>query len=118
MIHLTITDARKKQNHDGQWWVMHPSNDAILAYCDTEEEADKVISSLNKAEKAANENYDYAIVWMGSKMFYICDDSFGPAKDQVQSKLDMLLNDPNDWCRNGHIRILTVHSEYKKGKKI
>lgn len=47
-----IADARKKyMNGRGglgtkDWWVIHPSNDAVLAYCDTEEEADKFIEGL------------------------------------------------------------------------
>lgn len=49
MIHMAITRARKDQYHSG-WWVMHPSNDAILAYCDTEEEADQVIAALNRLQ--------------------------------------------------------------------
>lgn len=118
MPHIVIADARKKQNHDGRWYVMHPSNDAILAYCDTEEEADKVISALNKVEESVNDSYDWAIVWMDSKMYYICDDSFGPAKDLVKDRLDMLLSDPNDWCRNGEISVLTVHKKFKNGKEV
>lgn len=56
MIHLIITGARKRQNKDGKlpyqfggknWWVLHPSNDSILAYCDTEAEADEVINYLD-----------------------------------------------------------------------
>lgn len=47
-IHIIITDAQKKKNDsDGRWRVMHPSNDAILAYCTTEEEADVVIATFN-----------------------------------------------------------------------
>ena len=31
-----------------QYTVVHPSNDAILAYCDTEQEAKEVIEALDK----------------------------------------------------------------------
>ncbi len=59
MIHFLLSGARKKENKDPEtpfslggksWWVMHPSNDAILAYCDTEEEADAVISRLKNCD--------------------------------------------------------------------
>lgn len=49
-IHILIWEARKKKNGDNDWWVMHPMNDAILAYCSTEKEADQVIAALNKLE--------------------------------------------------------------------
>lgn len=118
MPHIVIVDARKKQNHDGRWFVMHPSNDAILAYCDTEKEADDVISALNRMSTGVNESYEFAIVWAGSKLYYVCDDSFGPCKDVVKERLDMLLSDHNESIRNTHIRVLTVHKEYKSGKEV
>jgi hypothetical protein len=51
-IHIAIKGARKEEmkgrGGGKEWWVLHPQNDAVLAYCDTEEEADKVITSLNE----------------------------------------------------------------------
>lgn len=49
MISFTIGEARKKGDGRGRWWVMHPCNDAILAYCDSEEEADLVLAALREA---------------------------------------------------------------------
>jgi hypothetical protein len=43
MIRLVIDHVDIRQSDSkagGQWYVMHPSNDAILAYCDTKEEAE------------------------------------------------------------------------------
>lgn len=55
-IHIIINGARKveRERDSGkkEWWIMHPSNDSILAYCDSEEEADKVISSFNEVSSA------------------------------------------------------------------
>ena len=51
MIRLVIdhVDVRKADPATGgRWYVLHPSNDAILAYCDTEEEAGMVRKALNK----------------------------------------------------------------------
>lgn len=41
MITLVINDAlvRPSITNRNEWLVMHPSNGAILAYCDTEREA-------------------------------------------------------------------------------
>jgi hypothetical protein len=41
MISIIVTDARIVK-HDNEWRVMHPANDAILAYCTTEDEAERV----------------------------------------------------------------------------
>lgn len=46
MIHLTFGGARKKWAGK-RVYVLHPCNDAILAYCDTEEEADMLIELLD-----------------------------------------------------------------------
>lgn len=48
MIHIAIANARIEPSSDGtSWWVMHPSNDAILAYCDTRGEADAFVAALD-----------------------------------------------------------------------
>ena len=49
MIRLVIdhVDIRKADSGT-QWYVLHPSNDAILAYCNTEEEAGMVRKALNE----------------------------------------------------------------------
>lgn len=47
MIRFIIKDARKDKRPDGTYYILHPSNDAILAYCDNEREADAVIEVLN-----------------------------------------------------------------------
>lgn len=57
MIRCIITDAEKKKKEDGSWYIRHPSNDAILAYCDTEEEADDFIALL-KVFAGSLENED------------------------------------------------------------
>jgi hypothetical protein len=47
MIRLIITDADvRKSSRDG-WLVEHPSNGAILAYCETEDEAKRVRDAIN-----------------------------------------------------------------------
>lgn len=50
-IQFIIKGASKKNVYKGardeSWYVMHPQNDAILAYCKTEAEADKVIRALD-----------------------------------------------------------------------
>lgn len=47
MISFVIAQPRKQQGGEGTGWlIMHPSNSAILAYCDTEEEADRVVALL------------------------------------------------------------------------
>ena len=116
MIKLVITDAKKKRDVTGAWFVFHPCNDSILAYCGTEEEADIVINSFNKLSRVVDDNYDYAVVDAGGNLRYNCDDSYGPAKDKVDEYLSLLLRDTNPAIRNTHIRILTVHKEYKNGK--
>jgi hypothetical protein len=47
-IHLIIgnSDARPSDIEGRGWLVQHPSNDAILAYCDTEKEANEVRKAL------------------------------------------------------------------------
>lgn len=47
MIHILISNSKKSLQDNGQWYVFHPMNDAILAICDTEKEADLVIDLLN-----------------------------------------------------------------------
>jgi hypothetical protein len=50
MIHLVIAnpDIRRSSIGTGErWHVLHPGNDAILAYCNTEEEAKLVCKGLN-----------------------------------------------------------------------
>lgn len=49
MIKIVIEDAEVKElssTHD-RFIVRHPSNDAILAYCDTKEEAVAVCEGIN-----------------------------------------------------------------------
>lgn len=46
MILLPIADARIRIVSHGSVWVLHPSNDAVLAYCTTEDEARSVIAAL------------------------------------------------------------------------
>lgn len=48
MINLDIVNARVVSHPIGYWLVMHPSNDAVLAYCDTGEEAREVVEALNR----------------------------------------------------------------------
>jgi hypothetical protein len=51
MIRLVIdhVDVREASpGSGGEWWVLHPSNDAILAYCDTKEEAELVSKGLRE----------------------------------------------------------------------
>lgn len=48
MIKLTIAGARVKSMAKGaEWWVVHPCNDAILAYCSTREEADRIVRAID-----------------------------------------------------------------------
>lgn len=47
MINIAIKDARVVERTDGGFYVEHPQNDAILAYCDTNDEAKAVVSVLN-----------------------------------------------------------------------
>lgn len=41
MTTILISGARIEERN-GEWWVMHPSNDAALAICSTEAEAERV----------------------------------------------------------------------------
>jgi hypothetical protein len=42
MVRFAFSNGgRLKEAHDGTWWVMHTSNDSILAYCSTKEEAEE-----------------------------------------------------------------------------
>lgn len=52
MIRAVIDCARKRHDPEGGWRVLHPSNDAILAYCDSEAEADACISTINLMAEA------------------------------------------------------------------
>jgi hypothetical protein len=47
--HVVLGNAQVYQCRDGsgRWHVVHPSNDAILAYCETEEAANAVRDMLN-----------------------------------------------------------------------
>lgn len=48
MIHSNIANANKRiEKEANRVLVLHPSNGAILAYCDTEEEADSFINQLS-----------------------------------------------------------------------
>lgn len=59
MIRFPITNANKRVDHTNNgWWVTHPSNGAILAYCDLEEEADYVIANINRWQRSINAAYD------------------------------------------------------------
>jgi hypothetical protein len=44
-----IVDASKSSG--SRYWIEHPQNDAILASCDTEAEAQIIISELNELSK-------------------------------------------------------------------
>ncbi len=48
-VHLILSGARKSpdRSNAGRWYVLHPSNDAILASCDTEEEAERTVVLLD-----------------------------------------------------------------------
>lgn len=50
-IFISIKDARKEDmsglKRPNDWAVLHPSNDSILAYCETEKDADDVIAAFN-----------------------------------------------------------------------
>jgi hypothetical protein len=47
MINLVIGRARKSLQLNGGYFVLHSNNDAVLAYCDTEREADLCIEILD-----------------------------------------------------------------------
>lgn len=50
MIQVVIGDARVCESTSGNkacWHVRHPSNDSILAYCDSRDEANTVRDALN-----------------------------------------------------------------------
>ena len=51
MINIVIEDVivnHNEQNNFGQkWYVSHPNNPSILAYCDTENEAKRVRDAIN-----------------------------------------------------------------------
>lgn len=55
MIVLVIEDPRIEKHETtmqsgtvrASWNVMHPSNGAVLAYCDTEEEAERTRDAIN-----------------------------------------------------------------------
>jgi hypothetical protein len=48
MIHLIITDADiRPSGAGGNYHLRHPMNDAILAYCDTQEEAEIARKGIN-----------------------------------------------------------------------
>lgn len=53
MITLTFVDARiwppDPSVGDQDWLVVHPSGDIVLAYCSTEEEAERVRYDLARA---------------------------------------------------------------------
>jgi hypothetical protein len=46
VIKLVIEGATLRKSSDYGWLVRHPTNDAILAYCDTEKEAKRVSLGL------------------------------------------------------------------------
>jgi hypothetical protein len=48
-IQFAIHDAHVSpdRGNPGRWLVLHPCNDAILAYCDTREEAEQAVIRLN-----------------------------------------------------------------------
>ena len=47
MIHLKTNDARVQLQPNGTWTVIHPASDAVLAACDTKEEASVVREAFN-----------------------------------------------------------------------
>ncbi len=60
MIKWVISPARitrqDRTNLSGEvvgeeWWVQHPNNDAILAYCETESEARMAVEALAAATR-------------------------------------------------------------------
>jgi hypothetical protein len=52
MTYTTISGANVKRDpsNRGKWWVSHPANGAILAYCDTQEEANAVVGLFNAVD--------------------------------------------------------------------
>jgi hypothetical protein len=53
MVRFAFSNGgRLKEAHDGTWWVMHTSNDSILAYCSTKEEAEETRKYLGNREKS------------------------------------------------------------------
>ena len=62
MIRSAISRARKKQRDRGkkkEWWVLHPTNDAVLAYCATEKDADLFIACLDTLDDSRFHNPPY-----------------------------------------------------------
>ncbi len=57
MIRNAITNARVKDSPNGPkaWMVLHPANDAILAYCDTQAEAERFVLDLAAIDTGVRE---------------------------------------------------------------
>ena len=55
MIRIAMTDANVRKSSRSGWLVEHPSNGAILAYCDTEEEAKRVQDAINDMARVLRE---------------------------------------------------------------
>ncbi len=53
MTYTTVSGANVKPDgaNGGKWWVTHPSNGCILAYCDTQDEAMSVVSFFNALDQ-------------------------------------------------------------------
>jgi hypothetical protein len=47
MVKLTTDDAKISKQPSGEVYVTHPTNGAILAYCNSEAEARDVVELLN-----------------------------------------------------------------------
>jgi hypothetical protein len=58
MVNFVISGAEVQRGGPegcvGEWWVIHPTNGAILAYCDSENEAHAVVSILRALGAAWN----------------------------------------------------------------
>ncbi len=52
MIRFVIDNADVRESQRAGWLVEHPTNSAILAYCDTEEEAKRVRDALGRIGRA------------------------------------------------------------------
>lgn len=54
MISNVVKNAEAERD-GSRWHVRHPSNDAILAYCETEREAHAVVLALDMLESTVNQ---------------------------------------------------------------
>lgn len=54
MAHNYLVNANISENIHGGFYVLHPSNDAILASCDTIHEAREIVEGFNNFGEAMN----------------------------------------------------------------